>query len=344
MIERKFSKEQVESGKKLSEKEFDEALVKCSECEVKQTRHVIQDCDNCCGTPCWHEKGKGKNKKLLCCDCWAKVNPESENKQPYEYWKSGVSDSELLKELGRRIKLGRIKIDWTEAYENYNEEDDIQGLYTDNSYLSLIWDDEKKPWKERQPLYEFFPSQAERKNKKPSSWRKTVMKDWTKEQRDFFDKEMEQVKNQPKYTYWMPIEKDGGFDFTKTWEKAGSLKTKNLFPTKEEIDKYMKENKTDYNIMENKEIEQKLTNCSRCGTNPWKQGCYALWGKSPKDLLHNQDEDNGYICSQCSFKTSIRNNNYTLAEKYNQCPIYGSKNLSGYSFTVNKDNKKEENE
>lgn len=78
----------------------------------------------------------------------------------------------------------------------------------------------------------------------------------------------------------------------------------------------------------------KIINCSRCGTNPWKQGCYALWGKSPKGSLHKNGEDNGYICSRCSFKIAVRNNNPSLADRYNQCPVYGGKNLGGHYFTV----------
>lgn len=63
-------------------------------------------------------------------------------------------------------------------------------------------------------------------------------------------------------------------------------------------------------------MKEKIINCSRCGTNPWKQGCYALWGKSPKPLLHNKDEDKGYICSRCAYKSSGDT-------RFVDCPIYG---------------------
>ena len=69
-------------------------------------------------------------------------------------------------------------------------------------------------------------------------------------------------------------------------------------------------------IIENNMSENKITNCSRCGTNPWKQGCYALWGKSPKDLLHNKEKDSGYICSICAYK-AFRD------PRFVDCPIYG---------------------
>ena len=87
--------------------------------------------------------------------------------------------------------------------------------------------------------------------------------------------------------------------------------------------------------IKNKDMnKQKILNCARCGTNPWKQGCYALWGKSPEALLYKKGEDNGYICSVCAFKISIRNNNFAFAERYNQCPVYGSKNIGKKYFTT----------
>lgn len=48
------------------------------------------------------------------------------------------SDNELLTELGNAIRAGKVKIDWIEDCEEYNEEEDIKGLYTDTFYLSLI--------------------------------------------------------------------------------------------------------------------------------------------------------------------------------------------------------------
>ena len=87
--------------------------------------------------------------------------------------------------------------------------------------------------------------------------------------------------------------------------------------------------------------KNKIINCSRCGTNPWKQGCYALWGKSPKDLLFDKENDTGYICSVCAVEVAKRGRTLCeeldpstppndFMEKYKQCPIYGEKSNKKY--------------
>lgn len=102
----------------------------------------------------------------------------------------------ILKELEKAIKTGKIKIDWIEDCEDYNEETDIRGLYTDNFYLSLFWTDKS----ETTELFRLFPSRKERKEKKPSSWRKD--KWWTEklnnENKIFEEKEIELIKDSRK--------------------------------------------------------------------------------------------------------------------------------------------------
>lgn len=79
------------------------------------------------------------------------------------------------------------------------------------------------------------------------------------------------------------------------------------------------------------EKNNKIINCARCGTNPWKQGCYAMWGKSPEPLLYKKGEDSGYICSVCA--SYISHN-----PKFDECPVYGW----GVRFGLNKQGGKSE--
>ena len=69
-------------------------------------------------------------------------------------------------------------------------------------------------------------------------------------------------------------------------------------------------------------MKNKVINCAKCGTNPWKQGCYALWGKD------------GYVCSVCAIGIAERSKtlweeldgkepSHDFAEKYKKCPVYG---------------------
>ena len=65
----------------------------------------------------------------------------------------------------------------------------------------------------------------------------------------------------------------------------------------------------------NNNNENKITNAPDVALTLWKQGCYALWRKSPKDLLYNKEKDSGYTCSICAYK-AFRD------PRFVDCPIY----------------------
>lgn len=94
-----------------------------------------------------------------------------------------MENKELLKELEAKIKAGEIKIDWVARYDNYNEEDEIRGLYADDCLLDFY------------ELYELFPSRKERRELKPADWRKDISAMKIKENKEFFDKQMKETKN-----------------------------------------------------------------------------------------------------------------------------------------------------
>lgn len=47
------------------------------------------------------------------------------------------TDTQILKELESRIKAKSIKVDWDDANDNYNEEETIWGLYTNDFNLNI---------------------------------------------------------------------------------------------------------------------------------------------------------------------------------------------------------------
>jgi len=109
---------------RLGKKEFDKAEIKCHGCKKVDTKWFLSDCEDCCGTPCWHEEtestliGRKKTGKMFCCDCWAEkpsnkiVDEAGKNCCPtYPSVKfMNISNSELITEFGNRIKQGKLKL------------------------------------------------------------------------------------------------------------------------------------------------------------------------------------------------------------------------------------------
>jgi hypothetical protein len=107
----KFSKKQVESGKKLSQKEWDEAIEYCFSCKSTETGYYRTNCNDCCGKDCWHEVKNGRMKQNLCCVCYAKKGYNEEHKELSELnVPADIRNKLIIKELRDKFWKEELKL------------------------------------------------------------------------------------------------------------------------------------------------------------------------------------------------------------------------------------------
>ena len=105
---------------------------KCFGCGTEETKHFLQDCEDCCGLPCWHYEGKllengwtdmlqkANPDQPYCCDCWIKKDPgrhevfvksSQECSPTFHSTKfANVSNKELITEFRKRLTEGELRL------------------------------------------------------------------------------------------------------------------------------------------------------------------------------------------------------------------------------------------